>query len=452
MKRFVFNRDSTEGRFRLHKIVGWGFVSQGASSATSFGLSLLAGWLLGPSGLGLVFLGFSCYLAAVGLQRSVITQPLVATSSALDKEQADADTRAALTSVLIWSLAATLILAAVGLVLRTGVGHGLLLFVPWLIPALLQDYWRTILFRDHRAKAGAFTDLSWLITMAISAPVAWALKTDWAIVGCWGVGSLAGVVIGFRQSRYRPDHLLEALGWWRTKGAPLGRWLGAENVVYILTSQALVFLLVPVVGIEAIGGLRAVQVIYGLFSVLFQAMELFALPELSRRLVANPRSARSLAARLGLLAAGLTFAYVAVGSIENGRLLTTIFGSDFAGFTDLIAPVGARQVLLASMIGVYLLLLAEKRGKVLLGTSTVDSAGCLCFGLLLATRYGVVGAAWGMTLAAGLRAIALLVASRRAPSRIENEQSPDDLRIGGNPASSALLEQEEAWDLGPEGN
>jgi hypothetical protein len=44
--------------------IAWGVVDQGLSSATNLGISILAGRLLGPAGLGVIFLGFSTYLFA----------------------------------------------------------------------------------------------------------------------------------------------------------------------------------------------------------------------------------------------------------------------------------------------------------------------------------------------------------------------------------------------------
>src|ERR687897_566004 len=61
----------------------WGFVGQGCSSATNFGLSVMAGQLLGPRGLGIVFIGFVAYQLVLGLQRAVVTQPLIAQTAPL---------------------------------------------------------------------------------------------------------------------------------------------------------------------------------------------------------------------------------------------------------------------------------------------------------------------------------------------------------------------------------
>ena len=60
----------------------WGVADQGLSSATNFGLSFLAGRLLGPSGLGVIFLGFSAYLIAFSFVRALVIEPFVVSTAA----------------------------------------------------------------------------------------------------------------------------------------------------------------------------------------------------------------------------------------------------------------------------------------------------------------------------------------------------------------------------------
>ena len=70
--------------WRLHRRnLSWGMVDQLFSSATNFGLSLLAGRLLGPSGLGVVLIGYFAYLACLSLLRALVSDPLVALAAPL---------------------------------------------------------------------------------------------------------------------------------------------------------------------------------------------------------------------------------------------------------------------------------------------------------------------------------------------------------------------------------
>jgi hypothetical protein len=72
--------------------IAWGVVDQALSSATNLGIAILAGRLLGPAGLGVIFLGFSTYLFALSFVRALITEPFVVATAAFDRAQREAAT------------------------------------------------------------------------------------------------------------------------------------------------------------------------------------------------------------------------------------------------------------------------------------------------------------------------------------------------------------------------
>jgi len=90
---------STQPRARTELV--WGVIDQGFSSGTNLALSILAGQVLGPGGLGVIFLGFSMYLLALSFLRALITEPFVVATSASDKAERDAATRACIILVQI---------------------------------------------------------------------------------------------------------------------------------------------------------------------------------------------------------------------------------------------------------------------------------------------------------------------------------------------------------------
>ena len=403
---------------------GWGFASQVASSATNLALSILAGRLLGADGLGLVFVGFSYYLLAMGFQRSLITDPLLAVTSSLDEETRREATRCALTAVLLWSVAATtlLILASVGV--QGKIGHGLVLFVPWLLPALVQDFWRSVLFRDRRGSAGALNDALWLAGMAVTLPLVLWVRTDWLVVANWGLGALVASSVGLIQLRVRPAGTRTSVRWWRTRAWALGRWLAAESLVYTVTTQLLVFLLAGILGTGPLGGLRAVQTLFGPLTLLASALALPGLPAISRAIAVSTDHAARLAIRIGGLAVFLTGAYLGIAAVFGDRLLEWVYGPSFDSFGSLILPIGVGQVLIASTIGLALLLKARARGGALLATRVVGSASSLVLVPTLAVTKGIAGAAWGMALASGLSSLALVayaLGGRARPSTVPGD-------------------------------
>jgi hypothetical protein len=144
-------------RFADRRNFAWGFASQGASS--NLALSLLAGRPLGPSYLGAIFVGFfSTYLLAMDFLRSLITDPLTAGTASLDEDARHGAAGSALSTTALLAATATMLLIVAPVAVPRKIGHGLVLFVPWLMLALVQDFWRSVLFRDRRGAAGALND------------------------------------------------------------------------------------------------------------------------------------------------------------------------------------------------------------------------------------------------------------------------------------------------------
>src|SRR5262245_10437117 len=115
-------------RARAGKELAWGGADQALSSATNLGLSILAGRVLGASGLGTVFVGFTAYLFALSLMRGLITAPFVVGTTVGTAEERDATARRCITLVLCAAAATTALMYALGSVLPDPLGRGLLLF------------------------------------------------------------------------------------------------------------------------------------------------------------------------------------------------------------------------------------------------------------------------------------------------------------------------------------
>jgi O-antigen/teichoic acid export membrane protein len=399
----------------------WGFVDQSFSSATNFGLTVLVARALGPAGLAAVFIGFTLYLIALTFQRSLITDPLVARSSTLDEEARGLAGRAALVVVVLWAVSATVVMFAAAVLVGGRFGHGILVVAPWLPAALLQDFWRAVLFRDGRARAAAANDGLWLAAMATSAPFAWWIGGAWAIVGCWGVGALAGGLAGLVQTRYRPLRVSVAIRWWRHEAWLLGRWLGLESVANNLTTYGTVLLLVAFLGATAYGGLRAIQSVFAPLSLLVPAVTLPGLPAVARSRAASLHAARSLAMRISGLVTGLTILYVSLFTLSAG-LLTAVFGERFARFHVIVLPIGLAQIALAPGVGFGLLLKVQGRGRALFLSRLAGLVLTLAVSSVLAVTRGLTAVAWGMFgaafIASGVLAIVTLRPRHEHASRL----------------------------------
>jgi O-antigen/teichoic acid export membrane protein len=393
--------------------VSWGLVDQGFSSATNFGLTVIAGRLVGPKGLGVVYIGFSLYLFVLSFQRALVTDPLVVSSAPLDATRREAAGRAALTLVLTGGLVATALMLLLSLVVPGPVGRGLALFAPWVVLGLAQDFWRALLFRNGRGGAAALNDGIWVAAMVLAVPIAWWSRSEWAIVATWGAGASLGGLLGFLQTKTRPVGLGIAWRWWREEASTLGRWLGIENVLLSAQSQVLIIVLATVLGARELGGLRAVEAVFAPMTLVGEAMGLPGLPLLSQSLATSFAAARRWALRLSLVTVGLVLTYLLIAGSVRSQLLSLVFGDSFAGFAHLVLPIGIAQLIFAGGSGFWLLAKAASRGRAIVLARAVGSSTSLVAAATLAGVYGLTGAAWGLVLGTGLGSGLIALLTRR---------------------------------------
>jgi len=394
-------------------VFAWGFVAQIFSSATNFGLTLLAGRLLGPGGLGIVVLGFGAYQLVAGLQRALVTQPIIADAAPLvgDKRRQLADSGL---SVVAWSgIAATLVVIAVGAGVGSAAGRGVLVFAPWMVVALLQDYWKAILFQEGRGSAGAASDFIRFAVAALMVPVAVVWTKDYIVVAGWGLGAAAGLAIALWSFPGHPPRPSAAFVAWRQRAWGLGRWLGAREIVFQIFAYSTILILALILGTDGLGGLRSAEALFSPFSLVAAALVLPALPALSRAAAYSHARALDLAFRMCAVAVGFGLTYMLVMAFIGPWLLVYLFGQPFSPFTDLVWPMAAVQVLNAAGVSFTLLLSAENRGPASLIAGVAYSAATTIFAAVCALFYGVSGAAWGMAIGASIGSVAVVYLALR---------------------------------------
>jgi O-antigen/teichoic acid export membrane protein len=399
---------------RLRPLITWGFFDQSFSSATNFALFLFAGRFLGPNGLGTVAVGVAVYLLLIGVQRAIISEPLVVGSSTLAPEERDAASRAALTAVLALSAPSAVLIGSVGLAVRGHLGHGLLLIAPWIVPLLVQDLWRGILFRDRRGSSAALNDGLWALVMICLFPVVWATREDSVILMWWALGATTGAAVGFLQTGVRPASFRAMWNWWTAKASMLGKWLFADTVLYGVATQGVILILSVVLGMSAVGGIRAAQSIFAPLSLLGPAVMMPALPVLSRSFASSPSLAAYQATRVAALLTAVTTAYLLAMWVGAGTFMPLLFGQHFRMYVGLALPIGMQQVFGAAALSYYTVLKAAQRGTLLVLSRLVQSAGWILLTVWLAAVSGVTAAAWGMAASTAMGSLVIIVLALRA--------------------------------------
>ena len=399
----------TPVRERARAAIAWGIVDQGLSSATNLAMSVLAGRLLGAEGLGIIFLGFSAYLLALSAVRGLITEPFVVATAELDAEERQAATRACMTLVICAGIGISALMVAIGLVVDDPLGRSLIIFAPWVAGTLVQDQWRSVLFRDRRGGAAAFNDGVWAVGMIAMLPVAWAFPHDWTIAATWGVGATVAALVGFVQVGLRPSGLAHAIRWWKRDLRRLGLWLAMENVILTAGSQAIVVMLAAVLGASDLGGIRAIEVVFAPMTLIGEAFAFPGVPIVSRALASSLADARRWALRLGLGACALVLLYLAVVGPLRIQVLSRVFGPEFTKFAPLALPIALGQPLRALSSGYALLLRVDQRVHAIVACRSLATAVTMVLAPLLAVWFGALGAAWGLGLGSAVASVAIIV-------------------------------------------
>jgi O-antigen/teichoic acid export membrane protein len=393
----------------------WGFVAQTFSSATNFGLVLIAGRLLGPAGLGMVVIGLGAYQLVVGLQRAFIAQPIVAYAARRSAAERRSLVEAGLTIVLATGAVALVALVVTGVAVGGSIGRAMLIVAPWLVIALLQEFWKAVLFQERLGFAAAASDFARLVVMGLLTIVAVDWTHDYTIVAAWGIAAAAGLLVAIRFFPMQPKGIGVSVELWRRHAADLGLWLGAREVVYQIVTYATMVALALIIGTRDLGGLRSAEALFSPWSLIAAALALPALPALSRAAALSHRHANRLAVKISAGALGLGLAYFLLMALIGPWLLTFLFGAEFSSYDDLVWPMAMTQLAYAATYSFNLLLFAENRGAAAFAAGATWAFATFACATALGAAYGVSGAAWGLAAGAAIGSVLVGCLSVRRP-------------------------------------
>ena len=309
---------------------GWIVLDQGLSAASNLAVSVAAGRAGGEQLLGEFTIAFTFYLFSMGFSRALFSEPLMS----LPVQEGRHPERAAVTCVAMAALGAGLAVALAGLLFSSSV----VLAVAVVLPALLvQDLLRFAAVRLRRARRAAALDGIWVLALLLSWPVLTTTGSAAVLVLLWGAGAAGAALYGIRATP--PASPREAWRWWQTDARRVGGLLVVDSVVYNVAGQATVFGLVGLLGVGALGQLRAAQLLLGPASTLLVAFNSFVLPRLTSRTCGVQRR---LAVQLSALSAGAAAFAVAL-SVLAAPVVEQLFFGDVVnvspGFLLLVAVI-----------------------------------------------------------------------------------------------------------------
>jgi O-antigen/teichoic acid export membrane protein len=321
------------------------------SSGSNFLVGVAIGRFGGATELGGYAVALLVWLAVIGIQRAVLSEPLIL----LEREPADPlKLRRTLGSALALALVLAAVVGVVGVALLVmgsqGVGGPLTVFA-LVLPALLgQDLWRALAFGVHRPERALANDLVFTAMQVALMLVLVALdltSAPWFVLA-WGGGAAAGFAYGFVQFHalpaVRPRVALLRRLW------PTSHWLLWDFLTMFGAREMYLLVVAAMVTSAEFGGLRAAESLLGPSVVILLSGGNVGLPGATNAFRAGGSAA--LARYVNKLTVGVGVAqwtYSVVVAITGQWLLVTMYGAEFETFGYLVPILALRHAI--SVVG-----------------------------------------------------------------------------------------------------
>src|SRR5277367_898201 len=415
------------------KLQFWGrqsalsLLDQAATSASSFGISvLLARWMPAES-FGAFTVAFSMYLFVSGFHNVLLLEPLTVMGSSQNRGRLNEYFRAQVViHVVLTGLFSAVVLLAAG-ILRLLVPHGVLagavlgsgLALPFLLLLWLARRMCYVVQRPGIAALGATSYLA-LVAAGIFLLRRLALTSSlsaFLLMGCAGL--LTGLL------------LLRRLGVWTSRAGDVripwrsvlrqnwayGQWLTLTTLLSWVSLQVQMFLTASLLGLASAGILRAMQLPSMAMAQIISATSLLVLPSLARelgrgnfaRLHQKGVLASAFLATLGLLFAAALFLF-------SGQAEQLLYGGRFKSFAWAI-PVLAFVPVFAgcsSSFSYALRTLGKSRYELL--AYVLSALTAVFSSVLLLPRWGLRGAVVSLVASTAVLAAAVFYFYQRQGS------------------------------------
>lgn len=438
-----------EGRSRLVRHASWNLVDQALSAISNIVLSVAVARSVDAPQFGAFSIAFVIFGVLIAVTKSLVGQPLQMRFSAATPSEQHSAAAHGLGAALLIGLAGGVLVAGSALLLEGSLRTALLALALILPVLLVQDSCRMVLLSAARPRGAAAIDAIWAVVMIglLAVLVGVGAGSVFLLMIAWGAGALFSALVAFVLLRVlpTPQHTVAWIrGHW-----DLTRYLFPEYFLGLGAMQLAILLVGAIAAAEAVGSLRAAQVLLGPLGILGAGIFQFAVPEVARR--QREATARTLVVFASAVSGFLglvTVVYLVVLLVLPDPWGSALFGDSWPGAAAVLLAMGLSALASSLANGpagvLYGIQQAKSTFRIHLGKGPV-----LLVAVLVGTAMGgAVGAAWGLaaTEAAVLPAWVLVLrhalrvrhAAAAVPTDRPTEQPADEVTLGQSDVQPVL--------------
>lgn len=391
----------------------WTLSDQAVSSLTNAALAFVVARSVDRTDFGAFSVALVTFSFVIGIGRAVVCEPFIIRFSDAGDERRRRAAREATGTSASFGLVTGLLCALAAAFVGGHAGAALFALAVSLPGLLVQDCWRHVFFAEGNPRAAFFNDLVWAIVQftVIGVLLTTGRGSVFLITLAWGMAAVAAAIVGGIQSAILPAPALTRR--WLRSTRDLNLRLCADYAINMGAVNLSIYLIGALIGLAAVGSLRAAQVLLGPLQLVFFAVGSFALPLLATRAGRDVRlrtAAGALSAAVGALGAVWVLALLLLPPSVGAALL----GDSWSGARSVLLPSGAVMLAVAVATGAMLALKALRRADLLVRVTLVQAPLILGLGVFGATVDGARGAAIGYAIAQTTGAALTWIALARA--------------------------------------
>jgi O-antigen/teichoic acid export membrane protein len=382
---------------------GAAIADQVVSSASNFLVGVVIGRLAGVDQLGTYAIAFFLWLILIGLNRSVLTEPLVIFTDDLESpDRLKAASRSQLLLAL-YLAGCTALISALAYALGSDVWRTLLVLAVALPALFAQDFWRAVGFGVHRPVLALGNDIVFIVVqfaLTIAFIVAGHTTAPWFVVA-WAIGAMAGALVGFRQFRVRPlvvpasDEIRRL---WHQS-----RWLLGDFVTMIGARELQQLFVALILPRADVGALRAAESLMGPSVVIKLSGGNIGLPTMTRSYRQSGYSGLMASAnRFTIWVSGAQWLYCLVMVLVGPQMMVVLYGDEFSDYGWLIYVLSLQYAISATHFGQSIAVKVAEMARQMWVMRIFVSVTTLPVSVFLAAQFGLVAVVWFYVWAAVL--------------------------------------------------